>query len=53
MQEVDEEIHACLGFLPRQPVDSPEEDQGVADGELVVQRQVLQGKSVTCSVYDT
>lgn len=28
-------------------MDSPKEDQGVADGELVVQRQVLQGGDIT------
>lgn len=36
MQEVDEEVHARLRLLLRQAVDSAEESQRVADGELVV-----------------
>lgn len=41
IQEVDEEVHPRLRFLHRQTVDSSEERQRVADGELVVQSQLL------------
>lgn len=41
IQEVHEEIHARPGLLPRQAVDASEEGQRVADGELVVERQLL------------
>ena len=48
IQEVDEEVHARPGFLRRQPVDSAEEGQGVADGELAVQRQILHNTGEGC-----
>lgn len=41
IQEVDEEPHAVLRLLCREAVDAAKEPQGIADGELVVQGQIL------------
>lgn len=43
VQEVDEENHPLLRLFPRQPVDATKKGERVADGELVVKRQVLPG----------
>lgn len=52
IQEVDEEVHARLRFLHLQTVDSSEERQRVADGELVVQSQLLWDTQPTVTQKD-
>lgn len=41
IQEVNKEVHAGLCFLPCQTMDASVKGQGIADGELIVQSQVL------------